>query len=101
MTSSWHSEPDLDELDGHAAEDDVVGDGGVDGAGIGRQGGRGGHREQGPGPLPAGGDEVAAHLGHQLVLGRHRGHQGVLHPVPVPGHAGKAEERAVGHRHAR
>ena len=49
----------------------------------------------GPGPLAAGGDEVAAHLGHELVLGGHDPEQGLLHPGPVARHPGELVQRAL------
>jgi hypothetical protein len=60
----------LHELHRHTAQDHLLGDGGLHlGRGDGRRRGRG-HGEQRPLPLAPRFDQVAAHLGHQLVLGR-------------------------------
>ena len=86
----------LHELHRDATEDHVVGHRRVDRGRVAGQGGRRGDGEQGPSPLPAGGDQVAAHLGHQLVFRRDHPQEGLLDPGPVPGHPGELVQRALG-----
>ena len=86
MTSSWYSEPEMDQLDGDAPGDGIVGDRSEALGRVGRT-----HRQRGPESFAPGGDQVAGHIGEERILGPDRALECDLDALHVAGHRREAE----------